>query len=72
MPCPFPHLPSCAHYTVPSRRQHVWVHADVVDLATGTEQRTNDFRFTWCREDGPPLKRTVVPKTYGGMYDAYI
>ncbi|EJF60136.1 Thioesterase/thiol ester dehydrase-isomerase [Dichomitus squalens] len=44
---------------------HVWVHADVVDLETGTEQRTNDFRFTWCRETGPPLKRIVVPKTYG-------
>ncbi|KAI0656279.1 Thioesterase/thiol ester dehydrase-isomerase [Cubamyces menziesii] len=44
---------------------HVWVHADVVDLETGTEQRTNDFRFTWGRENGPPLKRMVVPKTYG-------
>ncbi|RPD77025.1 Thioesterase/thiol ester dehydrase-isomerase [Lentinus tigrinus ALCF2SS1-7] len=44
---------------------HVWVHADVVNLDTGTEQRTNDFRFTWCRENGPPLRRMVVPKTYG-------
>ncbi|OSD03700.1 Thioesterase/thiol ester dehydrase-isomerase [Trametes coccinea BRFM310] len=44
---------------------HVWVHADVVNLETGTEQRTNDFRFTWCIENGPPLKRMVVPKTYG-------
>ncbi|KAI0668880.1 Thioesterase/thiol ester dehydrase-isomerase [Trametes maxima] len=44
---------------------HVWVHADVVNLETGAEQRTNDFRFTWCRENGPPLKRMVVPKTYG-------
>ena len=44
----------------------MWVHADVVNLETGTEQRTNDFRFTWCRENGPPLKRMVVPKTYGG------
>ncbi|KAI0370883.1 Thioesterase/thiol ester dehydrase-isomerase [Pilatotrama ljubarskyi] len=44
---------------------HVWVHADVVNLETGTEQRTNDFRFTWCRESGPPLSRMVVPKTYG-------
>ncbi|KAI0776841.1 Thioesterase/thiol ester dehydrase-isomerase [Trametes elegans] len=44
---------------------HVWVHADVVNLETGTEQRTNDFRFTWCRENGEPLKRMVVPKTYG-------
>lgn len=46
--------------------QHVWVHADVVNLATGAEQRTNDFRFTWGRESGPPLKRMIVPKTYGG------
>ncbi|KAI0742690.1 Thioesterase/thiol ester dehydrase-isomerase [Daedaleopsis nitida] len=44
---------------------HVWVHADVVNLETGAEQRTNDFRFTWCREYGPPLKRIVIPKTYG-------
>ncbi|KAH9922303.1 Thioesterase/thiol ester dehydrase-isomerase [Epithele typhae] len=44
---------------------HVCVHADVVNLATGTEQRTNDFRFTWCRESGPALNRIVVPKTYG-------
>ncbi|KAI0830131.1 Thioesterase/thiol ester dehydrase-isomerase [Trametes gibbosa] len=44
---------------------HVWVHADVVNLETGAEQRTNDFRFTWCIEKGPPLKRMVVPKTYG-------
>lgn len=39
-----------------------------MNLETGTEQRTNDFRFTWCRETGSPLKRIVVPKTYGGTY----
>ncbi|KAI0369063.1 Thioesterase/thiol ester dehydrase-isomerase [Pilatotrama ljubarskyi] len=44
---------------------HVCVHADVVNLETGTEQRMNDFRFTRCRESGPPLSRMVVPKTYG-------
>ncbi|KAI0751650.1 Thioesterase/thiol ester dehydrase-isomerase [Daedaleopsis nitida] len=44
---------------------HVVVHADVVNLETGTAQRTNDFRFTWCRQSGPPLNRIVVPKTYG-------
>ena len=35
-----------------------------MDTRTGTEQLTNDFRFTWCREDGEPLKRMVVPMTY--------
>ena len=46
--------------------KHVGVKANVVDIRTGTEQMTNDFRFTWCREDGEPLKRTVVPMTYQG------
>ena len=41
--------------------------ANVVDTRTGTEQLTNDFRFTWCREDGEPLARTVVPMTYQGV-----
>ena len=48
--------------------QHVGVKANVVDVRTGKEQMTNDFRFTWCREDGEPLKRTVVPMTYQGAY----
>ena len=47
--------------------QHVGVKANVVDVRTGTEQLTNDFRFTWCREKGEePLKRMVVPMTYQG------
>ncbi|EKM52604.1 uncharacterized protein PHACADRAFT_149409 [Phanerochaete carnosa HHB-10118-sp] len=43
---------------------HVGVEANVVDIRTGSEQMTNDFRLTWCREDGEPLKRVVVPMTY--------
>lgn len=43
---------------------HALVQANVVDVKTGSEQTTNDFRFTWCREEGAPLKRQVVPKTY--------
>ncbi|THH16286.1 hypothetical protein EW146_g4324 [Bondarzewia mesenterica] len=43
---------------------HVGVQANVVDVETGLEQMTNDFRFTWCREEGAPLARKVVPKTY--------
>ncbi|EIM85904.1 Thioesterase/thiol ester dehydrase-isomerase [Stereum hirsutum FP-91666 SS1] len=43
---------------------HVRVLATVVDVETGKEEMTNDFRFTWCREEGPPLPRKVVPKTY--------
>lgn len=43
---------------------NVWVQANVIDSQTGDEQTTNNFYFTWCREDGEDLKRTVVPKTY--------
>ncbi|KAF9644432.1 thioesterase thiol ester dehydrase-isomerase [Thelephora ganbajun] len=43
---------------------HVRVEANVVDVSTGLEETTNDFRFTWALDDGPPLPRNVVPKTY--------
>ncbi|KAB5591265.1 Acyl-coenzyme A thioesterase 9 [Ceratobasidium theobromae] len=43
---------------------HVQVRAEVIDPATGEENLTNTFRFTWVREDGPPLRRIVVPRTY--------
>jgi len=43
---------------------HVGVQANVVDVATGKEQTTNDFRFTWCTDGAKPLTRNVVPKTY--------
>ncbi|PCH43033.1 Thioesterase/thiol ester dehydrase-isomerase [Wolfiporia cocos MD-104 SS10] len=43
---------------------HVGVQANVVDVATGKEQTTNDFRFTWATDDAKPLTRRVVPKTY--------
>ncbi|KAF8525581.1 Thioesterase/thiol ester dehydrase-isomerase [Hysterangium stoloniferum] len=43
---------------------HITVRADVVDVTTGIELTTDDFRFTWCDEHGPPLDRKVVPKTY--------
>ncbi|KAJ6570709.1 Thioesterase/thiol ester dehydrase-isomerase [Mycena sp. CBHHK59/15] len=46
---------------------HVGVTANVVDVQTGHERTTNEFRFTWCRDDDvtiPTAKRKVVPKTY--------
>jgi acyl-coenzyme A thioesterase 9 len=43
--------------------QHVGVKANVVDIKTGFEQTTNDFRFTWCKEHGGETRK-VVPKTY--------
>ncbi|KIM37937.1 hypothetical protein M413DRAFT_448199 [Hebeloma cylindrosporum] len=47
---------------------HVGVKADVVDVRTGAEQTTNDFRFTWCQERRNEAEsaglRHVVPKTY--------
>lgn len=46
--------------------------ASVVDVRTGKEQLTNDFRFTWCREDGEPLKRMVVPMTYQGKSPLHV
>ncbi|KDQ23856.1 hypothetical protein PLEOSDRAFT_1079134 [Pleurotus ostreatus PC15] len=45
---------------------HIGVKADVIDPKTGQEQTTNDFRFTWCRDHGPPLEKVVVPRTYRG------
>ena len=42
----------------------------MVDPATGLEQNTNDFKFTWCidaSDSSHVLKRTVVPQTYSGM-----
>jgi len=43
---------------------HVRVQANVVDVKTGFEQTTNDFRFTWCCDEKLALPRKVVPKTY--------
>lgn len=45
----------------------MFVQANVVDPLTGAEQKTNDFRFTWCDDGGEPLQRVVVPQTYAGM-----
>jgi acyl-coenzyme A thioesterase 9 len=47
--------------------QHVGVQANVVDVRTGHEETTNDFRFTWCPDDGAAVVRGVVPNTYRGM-----
>ncbi|PSR79848.1 hypothetical protein PHLCEN_2v6894 [Hermanssonia centrifuga] len=41
---------------------HVGVKANVVEMRTGKEQLTNDFRFTWSREAA--LRRRVVPLSY--------
>ncbi|KAJ3753102.1 Thioesterase/thiol ester dehydrase-isomerase [Lentinula raphanica] len=54
---------------------HVGVKANVVDIKTGTEKTTNEFRFTWRSEErlkgstgenglGSQKVRKVVPKTY--------
>jgi len=43
---------------------HVRVQANVADVKTGSEQTTNDFRFTWCQESLTATPRQVVPKTY--------
>ncbi|EFI26916.1 hypothetical protein CC1G_15317 [Coprinopsis cinerea okayama7 len=47
---------------------HVGVKANVVDVKTGLEQTTNDFRFTWYQDkQGTQKPRMVVPKTYQGV-----
>jgi hypothetical protein len=60
-------------YTIFTFLQHVGVKADVVDVRTGAEQTTNDFRFTWCQERGKESAglRHVVPKTYKGAFFAF-
>lgn len=50
---------------------HVGVTANVVDVKTGLEQNTNEFRFTWCKERGNPGPRKVVPQTYKGVVIFY-
>lgn len=48
--------------------QHVFVQAKTIDVKTGVEQHTNDFKFTWGESDpdNEPLKRVVFPETYAG------
>ena len=50
----------------PNFLKHVSVQANVVDVATGSEQHTNEFKFTWGEQQGEPLRRMVVPQTYAG------
>lgn len=47
--------------------KHVGVKANVVDVETGLEQTTNDFRFTWCKDEVDGISRQVIPKTYQGI-----
>jgi len=54
-------------YTTPEAQcttVHVRVKASVVEVESGLEEMTNDFRFTWRSQEGKPLDRIVVPKTY--------
>jgi acyl-coenzyme A thioesterase 9 len=50
--------------------QHVGVRANVVDVKTGSERTTNDFRLTWCLDTEPEgfKTRQVVPRTYRGAF----
>ncbi|KAI5993806.1 thioesterase thiol ester dehydrase-isomerase [Pisolithus orientalis] len=43
---------------------HVRVVASVVNVQTGHDETTNDFRFTWAGDDGKSTPRIIVPKTY--------
>ncbi|KAG7087538.1 hypothetical protein E1B28_013495 [Marasmius oreades] len=54
------HSTSSEHYPM---LIHVGVTANVVDIETGSEQITNEFRFTWCKEHGTETRK-VVPRTY--------
>lgn len=57
-----------AHTTTTSPNVvHVAVQANVIDTATGEEQTTNEFRFTWgCY--GRPFTRMVIPQSYEGLF----
>ena len=71
--------PRPIYYQQPHFEQHVFVKASVVDVESGLEQKTNDFKFTWCCDDETDhwstsqlkepiyLQRMVVPQTYAGM-----
>ena len=45
--------------------QHVRVQANVVDAKTGRGDTTNDFRFTFSKDDNHGVPR-VIPNTYQG------
>lgn len=47
--------------------QHVRVQANVVDINTGREETTNDFRFTFAKDDRRDEMPRIVPRTYQGM-----
>lgn len=47
------------------------MRANVINPDTGEERTTNDFYFTWCRDEGEPLKKIVVPRTYQGQCRAF-
>jgi acyl-coenzyme A thioesterase 9 len=61
------------HYEALLGSQHVGVKANVVDVKTGTEETTNDFRFTWCQVAEPDCSnlRIVVPKSYKGVVGVF-
>lgn len=47
--------------------QHVRVQANVVDVKTGQEETTNDFRFTLAKDDACHDMPIIIPRTYQGM-----
>lgn len=46
--------------------QNVCVQANVLNVETGEEEKTNEFHFTWGVEGSKPLQKSVVPVTYTG------
>lgn len=47
--------------------QHVRVQANVIDVQTGQEETTNDFRFTFAQDDSHHGMPRIVPRTYQGV-----
>ncbi|KAN0080039.1 HotDog domain containing protein [Tylopilus felleus] len=43
---------------------HVRVQANVIDVQTGQEETTNDFRFTFAQDDSHHGMPRIVPRTY--------
>ncbi|CED82358.1 Acyl-CoA thioesterase [Phaffia rhodozyma] len=53
------------HTDSSTNQVHSQVTADVVDVSTGRRNTTNDFHFTWQKEDnGAGLDVEVIPNTY--------
>lgn len=60
------YFPICRAKLRFAQTQHVRVQANVVDVKSGREETTNDFRFTFAKDDSCHGMPRIVPRTYQG------